>query len=142
MLDTHYGSFGNLIIYLFSGGLDLSNVWNDVIIIVAIVGAFVILRSGIGQKLAEALGGLATARKEAVDEKDAEIAKMKVELRRTTQELRQAREFGDEDRVIIRGLRNRCHRYLIEINQHRLGKSIPPILAGSEDDDRNLPTVL
>ena len=123
----------NLLFYWLDGLS--SNLWNNIIIIVSILGGIILLRSEVAKRLIENLGGLASARKEVVTEKDAEIAKLKLELRTTTQELRQAREFGDEDRVIIRKLRSRCTRYVIEINQHRLAKNISPILAGTEDEE-------
>jgi hypothetical protein len=115
-------------------GFDPGVVWNNLPTIITIIVAFILIRSGVGEKLQGLFSNLASGRKELIDEKDAEIARLKTELKTTTQELRAAREFGDEDRAIIRALRSRCSRYVIEINQHRITKNISPILAGHEDD--------
>ena len=104
-------------------------------IIAGVLVVLLFLRSGLGEKMIGAFGSLASVRQEIVAERDQEIAKLKFELKVTTQELRQAREFADEDRRLIRSLRSRCTRYVIEINQHRIAKNVAPILAGSENED-------
>jgi hypothetical protein len=105
--------------------------------VVTIVVLWMVSQSSAAKGLFAIVSTTAEKRKAALDEKDAELARLTVELKVTTRELRQAREFTDEDRLKIRTLEIKCQRYEREINVHRLGAGMPPLLAGSEDDEQH-----
>lgn len=102
------------------------------------IGTIIVLWLAAKSKAASALLEMVTTtaekRKAVIDERDAELARVTVELKLTTRELRQAREFTVEDRLKIRELEIRCLRYEREINHHRIKAGMSPLLAGSEDD--------
>jgi hypothetical protein len=112
-------------------------IWNNLFTIAAVIVLWMISKSKAAKQLAETISATSEKRKETIDEKEAELARLKVELKFTTRELRTAREFNDEDRALIRRLENRSERYEREINGHRIFRNLPLLLAGSEDDEQH-----
>jgi hypothetical protein len=112
---------------------DPSVIWNYIPYFIPLIVGWLVARSQVGEKLSEGLNSLLTTKDKALTERDIEITQLKLELKSTTSELRQAREYQDEDRLLIRTLRGKCNIYVREINQHRMGKGQSPILAGDDE---------
>ena len=121
------------------GLIEPSSLWNYGLTVATIIVLWIASKSAAAKALLEIISSTSEARKGKLIENDEEIARLTVELKTTTRELRQAREFTVEDRNQVRLLLSRCERYQREINHHRLQKGLTPILAGQEDDEHNPP---
>ena len=120
------------------GFFEPSSLLNPGITIVTLVVLYLVSKTQLAKSFVENLSRSAEQTKGLLNEREQEIARLSFELKSTTRELRQAREFTVEDRAKMRVLENRCILYAREINRHRSNLGLPPLLAGSEDDDEHV----
>lgn len=120
------------------GFFDPTILWNPGLTVVTLLVLYIASKTQLAKSLFDNLTRTAEQNKGLLAVKDEEIARLTVELKATTRELRQAREFTVEDRARMRTLEFRCVLYAREINQHRLKAGLQPLLAGSEDDDERI----